>query len=89
MSATAPIRVPRVYEKTGSLLVGTGLSGTASVVPSAVMEVAVLTYVSEIHMEPPYHLPVKPGDLPAVGLEWAVAALLVAAAFTRGKTFRL
>lgn len=86
MSATAPIRVPRVYEKTGSLLVGAGLSGTASVVPSAVMGAVVLTYIVQIQPEPGYHPPAKPGDLAAFGLECAV---LAAALFVTAKTFRL
>lgn len=86
MSATAPIRVPRVYEKTGSLLVGTGLSGTASVVLSAVIGVAVLSFVSQIQSEPGYHLRAKHDDLPAFGLECAVIA---AALFVTAKTFRL
>jgi hypothetical protein len=84
MSATAPIRAPRVYEQTGSLLTGPTLSGT--VAPSAVMGVAVLTYISQIQPEPGHHPPAKPGDLPVFGLECAVIA---AALFLTAKTFRL
>ena len=91
MNATAPIRTPRVYEKTGSLLVGTGLSGTASVAPSTVMGVAVLSSVSQLQPEPGYHLPAKHDDPFAFGLEWAVA-VTAAALFVGAKApcnFRL
>lgn len=79
------MRVPRVYEKTGSLLMGTTLSGT--VAPSAIMGGVVLTYIVQLRPEPGYHPPAEVGDFGSpFGLE---CAALAAAFFVVAKTFRL
>lgn len=72
----AEARKPRVFEKTGTIAAGAGISGEAAVVVLGPIIVGPST-VAYVLVEQPYHLPAKHDDPVMLGSEVVLAVALV------------
>lgn len=82
-------RTGRVFEKEGTLTVGTVLSGAYSVAALFIGVSAVLAFV--VQTEPGYHLPADHHDPIAIGVDIGLTAalLFVGGKLVAQRTFRL